>query len=35
MTVTVTHTPISYRRLGTVMALNSWNQPAPSSLADS
>ena len=35
ITVTVMHTPISWRRLGTVMALNSWNHPAPSSRADS
>ena len=35
MIVTVRQTPISYLRLGTVIARNSWNQPAPSSLADS
>ena len=31
ITVTVKHMPTSYRRLGTVIAMNSWNQPAPSS----
>jgi hypothetical protein len=35
ITVTVTHTPISWRRLGRVIAKNSRTGPAPSSCADS
>ena len=35
MMVTVTQTPISLRRLGTVMARNSCQAVAPSSRADS
>ena len=35
MIVTVRQTPISYRRLGIVIDLNSWNQLAPSIRADS
>ena len=35
MTVTVRQTPISYRRLGSVIERNSWNQLAPSIRADS